>query len=211
MKPTQPWETLLFDTPVGRCAIAWGAHGVLAVQLPDADDAATLRRLVRGLPARSGLAGAVRAPTVDAPAVVAPTAPSPAAAHPAAVACAVTAITELLQGQPRDLLEIALDLRRIPPFHQRVYAVARTIAPGSTLTYGAIAQRLGMPGAARAVGQALGSNPFVIVVPCHRVLAADGRAGGFSAPGGTLTKLRLLTIEGAFAQPAQPGDTMTLF
>ena len=199
MKPTQPWETRLFDTPVGRCAIAWGAHGVLAVQLPDADDAATLRRLVRGLPEPPDSAAA-----------------HPAAAHPAAaplavVDTAIAAITDLLHGQPRDLLEIVLDLRRIPPFHQRVYEVARTIAPGTTLTYGAIAQRLGMPGAARAVGQALGSNPFVIVVPCHRVLAADGRAGGFSAPGGTLTKLRLLTIEGAFAQPAQPGDTMTLF
>jgi methylated-DNA-[protein]-cysteine S-methyltransferase len=210
MKPTQPWETRLFDTPVGRCAIAWGAHGVLAVQLPDADDAATLRRLVRGLPGRVGLPEPPD-PAAAHSAAAHPAEAPPAAAHLAAVDAAIAAITDLLHGEPRDLLEIVLDLRRIPPFHQRVYEIARTIAPGTTLTYGAIAQRLGMPGAARAVGQALGSNPFVIVVPCHRVLAADGRAGGFSAPGGTLTKLRLLTIEGAFAQPAQPGDTMTLF
>jgi methylated-DNA-[protein]-cysteine S-methyltransferase len=90
-----------------------------------------------------------------------------------------------------------LHMDGIPPFHRRVYEVALTIRPGRTLTYGAVATRLGEPGSARAVGQALGHNPFVIVVPCHRVLAAGGRIGGFSASGGRVTKLRLLNLEGA--------------
>ena len=91
----------------------------------------------------------------------------------------------------------------IAPFHQQVYEVAREIPPGETVTYGDIAQRLGTPGAARAVGQALGRNPFALVVPCHRVLAKSGRLCGFSATGGIATKLRLLTIEGAVEQVAK--------
>jgi methylated-DNA-[protein]-cysteine S-methyltransferase len=93
---------------------------------------------------------------------------------------------------------------RVPPFHRRVYEVARTIPPGATLSYGDLAARLGSPGSARAVGQALGKNPFAIVVPCHRVLAAGGKLGGFSANGGIATKLRLLSIEGARSNDA-PG------
>ena len=95
----------------------------------------------------------------------------------------------------------------VPDFDRRVYAEARSIAPGETRTYGEIAARLGDPGLSRAVGQALGRNPFVIVVPCHRVLAAGGKAGGFSAPGGVETKRRLLEIEGARAlHPTLPWD-----
>ena len=90
-----------------------------------------------------------------------------------------------------------LDLESVPSFHQRVYDVARQIKPGTTLSYGEVAARVGEPDSARAVGQALGRNPIPIIVPCHRVLAADGGTGGFSAPGGTATKLRLLAIEGA--------------
>ena len=85
----------------------------------------------------------------------------------------------------------------MPPFHRRVYEVTRTIAPGVTRSYGEIAARLGAPRSARAVGQALGRNPFAILVPCHRVLAAGGKPGGFSANGGVATKLRLLAIETA--------------
>ena len=80
-------------------------------------------------------------------------------------------------------------------FDSAVYRVARTIPPGETLTYGEIARRLDEPGAARAVGQALGANPIPVIIPCHRVLAAGDRAGGFSAPGGVITKLKLLEIE----------------
>jgi methylated-DNA-[protein]-cysteine S-methyltransferase len=92
----------------------------------------------------------------------------------------------------------------VPPFERRVYEVARTIVPGATLAYGDIAARLGAPGEARAVGQALGHNPFPLVVPCHRVLAAGGKVGGFSANGGIATKLRLLSIEGAQTSSAPP-------
>jgi methylated-DNA-[protein]-cysteine S-methyltransferase len=88
-------------------------------------------------------------------------------------------------------------MTHVPDFHRRVYDVARRIQPGSTMSYGEIATQLGTPRDARAVGQALGQNPFPIVVPCHRVVAAGGKLGGFSAPGGVTTKLRLLAIEGA--------------
>ncbi len=90
-------------------------------------------------------------------------------------------------------------MERVPEFNRRVYAVARAVPPGETITYGEIAERIGERGAAQAVGQALGRNPFPIVVPCHRVLAADGGLGGFSAHGGVATKRRMLAIEGAGA------------
>ena len=105
----------------------------------------------------------------------------------------------LLAGEPSDLSAAPLDLDGVPAFHRRVYDLARRIPPGETLTYGEIAGRLGDPSQARAVGQALGANPIPILVPCHRVFAANGRMGGFSAPGGVSTKLRLLEIEGARA------------
>jgi methylated-DNA-[protein]-cysteine S-methyltransferase len=106
-------------------------------------------------------------------------------------------ITRLLAGEPVDLAWVSLDEDAVPELHRRVYAAARTIPPGSTLTYGDIARRLGDVTLARKVGVALGHNPFPIVVPCHRVLAAGGRTGGFSAHGGTETKMQLLRIEGA--------------
>ena len=92
----------------------------------------------------------------------------------------------------------------VPEFHRRVYEAARAIPPGNTLSYGDIAKRVGAPGAARAVGQALGRNPFPIVVPCHRVLAAGGKIGGFSAQGGVATKRRMLAIEGARVERRGP-------
>ena len=90
----------------------------------------------------------------------------------------------------------------MPEFNARVYAIARNIPPGATMTYGEIAERLGDKSLSREVGQAMGENPSPIIMPCHRVLAAGGKTGGFSAPGGVVTKLRLLTIEGA--QPGGP-------
>ena len=119
------------------------------------------------------------------------TAPPPDIRH------GIDAIVSLLRGDESDLSFIPLDMNGLPEFHQRVYEVARTIPPGRTLTYGDISKRLGDPGSARAVGQALGRNPIPIIVPCHRVMAAGGKTGGFSAPGGTATKLTLLAIEGA--------------
>ena len=103
----------------------------------------------------------------------------------------------MLSGEPRDLNYVTIDAADVADFNRRVYAVARTIPAGSTLSYGEVAARLGDRMLARDVGQALGENPTPIVVPCHRVLGAGGKPGGFSAPGGIDTKLRLLTIEGA--------------
>ena len=110
---------------------------------------------------------------------------------------AIDDVTALLHGEPRALDRVALDMEDVPEFNRRVYEVARTIPWGATLSYGEIARRLGDPAAARDVGQALGQNPFPIVVPCHRVLAAGGKWGGFSARGGVATKRRLLSIEAA--------------
>lgn len=180
----------LFPTPLGSCGIAWGPAGIVAVQLPEADDAATRSRLLRGLPPPCQQGDAAVADGLLPPPVLA----------------AVQGIQALLAGQPRDLREVPLDMSGVPAFHQQVYAIARAIAPGQTRTYGDVAQQLGSLGLARAVGQALGLNPFAPVVPCHRVLAAGGRPGGFSAGGGALTKLRMLEIEGA-----SPGGTLPLF
>jgi methylated-DNA-[protein]-cysteine S-methyltransferase len=105
-------------------------------------------------------------------------------------------IIALLRGERVDLTSVSIDLDGVPEFDRDVYLAARQIPPGATLTYGEIAKRIGRPGAARDVGVALGRNPFAIVVPCHRVVAANGKTGGFSAGGGIKTKLRLLAIEG---------------
>jgi len=165
----------LFDTAIGRCGIAWGGRGIVGVQLPEAREPATRARLLERFPEASE------------------------ALPPRDVQRAQAGIVALLRGEARDLSKIALDMDRVPPFHRRVYETARRIPPGATLAYGEIAKRLGAPGSARAVGQALGRNPFAILVPCHRVLAAGGKVGGFTATGGVATKLRLLTLEGAQA------------
>ena len=165
----------LFDTAIGRCAIAWGARGITRCALPAASEEALRRHIAQG------------GTQAEQPA-------------PPEIAAAITRIVALLAGVRDDLRDLVLDLDDIPEFHRRVFAAARAIAPGDTVTYGELARRLGTPGAARAVGQALGANPFPIVVPCHRIVAADGSLGGFSAPGGARTKRRMLQIEGAIAQ-----------
>jgi methylated-DNA-[protein]-cysteine S-methyltransferase len=114
---------------------------------------------------------------------------------------AIDQIVAALRGEPNVLEGITLDMESVPPFHRRVYEVVRTIPSGETMSYGEVAAEAGSPGAARAVGQALRRNPFAIVVPCHRVLAAGGKTGGFSATGGVSTKLRILAIEGYAARP----------
>ncbi len=167
---------VLFDTAIGRCGVAWGSQGIVGVQLPEARESATRARVLSRFP------GARE----ESP--------------PREVQRAVDSIVALLRGDddaPVDLAGVALDMEGVPDFHRRVYDVARAIPVGATASYGEIAERMGAPGAARAVGQALGRNPFAIVVPCHRVLAAGARVGGFSAQGGVVTKLRLLSIESA--------------
>ena len=163
----------LFDTAIGWCGIAWGPRGIVGVQLPEGSAPATRARLLRRFPDAG-----------EAP-------PPPEAQR------AIGDITALLRGEPKALDDVPLDMEGLPEFNRRVYEVARTIPWGATLSYGEIAKRLGDPGVARDVGQALGQNPFAIVVPCHRVLAAGGKWGGFSARGGVSTKRRLLSIEAA--------------
>ena len=165
----------LFDTAVSRCAVAWSAQGIVGVLLPERDDTALRARLLRHHP------GAREA------------------APPEEVASAIESIMAVVAGESRDLANVVLDLSGVPEFNRRVYAVARTIKPGATLTYGAIAAQLGEADA-RGVGEAMGQNPCPIIVPCHRVVAAGGKTGGFSAPGGAATKRRLLAIEGASAE-----------
>ena len=179
---TTPVIFALFETALGPCAIAWGGRGIVCVQLPEADARQTRLRM------RRRFANAVEQR------------PSPE------IAQAIDSIVALLGGQASDLSSLVLDMQGTPEFDRRVYAIARGIPPGSTLSYGQVAARLDDPGLARAVGRALGRNPFAVVVPCHRVLAADGRIGGFSARGGTAVKHRLLLIEGA-----RVGDEPGLF
>ena len=168
----------LFDTPIGGCAVVWSGRGIAAVQLPEAGRQATQARLRKRFPdAREST-------------------------PPADVQIAIAGMVALLAGEGRDLRDVALDTEAIPDFNRKVYAIARGIPPGETLTYGEIAERLGDRNLARAVGQALGENPIPLIVPCHRVLAAGGKSGGFSASGGAVTKICLLTIEGA--QPGGP-------
>jgi methylated-DNA-[protein]-cysteine S-methyltransferase len=163
----------IFDTPIGACGLVWNARGIAAARLPE-PDARTMRgRLLRRYP------DAVE------------TAPPPAIQN------AIDDIVALLDGERRDFAGVVLDDADVPDFNKRVYEIARAIPPGETLTYGEVAERLGDKNLARAVGVALGQNPFPPIVPCHRVLAASGKTGGFSAPGGVATKLRMLTIEKA--------------
>ena len=163
----------IFDTAIGRCGIVWGARGINGVQLPMGSEDKTRTRI------RQRLGDIAEAP------------PS------AEVQSAIDGIVELLAGKPNDLTDVVLDLDGVPEFNRGVYDIARTIPPGKTLTYGDIAKRLGGVELSRDVGQALGRNPCPIVVPCHRVLAAGGKPGGFSANGGVVTKLKMLAIEGA--------------
>jgi len=173
-----PLGFALFETAIGRCAIAWSERGIVAVRLPERSDAAMRDHMRRRFPAAGE------------------------AVPPAKVQHVIDDIVALIGGEPRDLGHATLDIEGVPDFNRRVYDVARSIRPGATLSYGEIAARLGDRNLARDVAQALSQNLFPIIVPCHRVLAAGGKMGGFSAPGGVRTKLRLLSIEGA--QPGGP-------
>jgi methylated-DNA-[protein]-cysteine S-methyltransferase len=168
----------LFETAIGTCGIVWTARGICGVQLPEKDVAATRARVHRRHPA-----------AVEA-------APTPDVRH------AIDGIVALLAGEKRDLSDIKVDDEGEAEFNKRVYAIVRKVPPGQTITYGEIAEKLGDRLLARDVGQAMGQNPTPVIMPCHRVLAASGKTGGFSAPGGVSTKLKLLSIEGM--QPGGP-------
>ena len=175
-----PRSFALFATALGTCAIAWNDVGLTGVWLPEANPESLRRKLARhGAGARESEPDGTIADVVDA-------------------------ITRLLAGELVDLADVALDDTGIDAFDRRVYAVTRTIAPGRVLTYGEVAARVGVDATARAVGQSLGRNRMPIVVPCHRVVATGGGLGGFSAPGGTETKRRMLAIEDA--RPGGPPD-----
>lgn len=165
----------LFKTEIGWAGIAWGEGGLVGVHLPELDRETARRAFVKRF--------ADMAETEV----------------PADLTQTIERIRALLQGEKVDFADAPLDLARTPDFHARVYEITRSIPPGETLTYGEIAVQLGDKLLARDVGQALGKNPWPIVVPCHRVTAAGGRLGGFSARGGVNTKLKLLAIEGARA------------
>jgi methylated-DNA-[protein]-cysteine S-methyltransferase len=178
----------LFATEIGPVGLVWHDGGLVGVQLPEAGVRETRDRLTRRFP--------------TAVSQEPPTEP--------VILDAMAAITALLRDGDADLDDIPVDLTRVPAFNRRVYDLVRAIPPGRTRTYGDVATELGEPGAAQAVGQAMGHNPVPIVVPCHRVVAAGGRLGGFSARGGNGTKRRMPEIEGAGA--GAPGaDELTLF
>jgi methylated-DNA-[protein]-cysteine S-methyltransferase len=163
----------VFETAIGPCALVWGGNGITGVQLPERDEDATRQRM------------RARFPEAEE-------------ATPSAETSGLRdRIVALLGGAKVDLSSAMLDMAALADFDRRVYAAARRIPPGETSTYGGIARVIGAAGAARAVGGALGRNPFPVLVPCHRVLAAGGGLGGFSAYGGVETKRKLLAIEAA--------------
>jgi O-6-methylguanine DNA methyltransferase len=170
----------LFETALGTCGIAWRESAqsgsgpvVIGVQLPDATSQATESGIAR----KSGS----NRPSVP----------------PARIAEIIEKICRHLGGEPQDFRTVAVDLDKVDSFAREAYEVARQIPPGQTRTYGEIAKAVGQPAAAREVGRAMAKNPVPILVPCHRVSAANGKLGGFSAPGGRATKARLLALEGA--------------
>jgi methylated-DNA-[protein]-cysteine S-methyltransferase len=180
---TAPAAFALFDSALGRCTLAWGESALLTVMLPGADEARTRAALLRRCPQ------AVERPPP----------------WPAFVAAAIAGMQALLRGEAADLTGLPIDLDPIESFDRRVFVAARELGPGETCTYGELARAIGAPDAARAVGAALGRNPWPLIVPCHRVLAVGGQLGGFSAPGGAATKRRLLEIEAAL-RPSRAGE-----
>ena len=162
----------LFETSIGLCGLAWHERGVIGFQLPEDDTSRTRNRIAKRFP------GIVEVPP------------------PPDIQRIIADVTALLQGEARDLSAVPLDMAGVSDFDRRVYEIARSIPPGRVLTYGEVGSRLGINNA-RAIGQSLGRNPFAVIVPCHRVVAADGKLGGFSANGGAMTKRRLLAIEDA--------------
>ena len=179
---------LIFETAGGFCGIAWNSVGITRFQLPTRNPKATERILQRRLPGAE------------------PGAPTPEVAE------AVAAVKRYFEGEQTDFSIFRLDLGEQDPFFERVYAAARQVGWGCTTTYGALAKELGAgPEAARDVGQAMARNPVALIIPCHRVLAAGGKVGGFSAPGGSAAKIRMLELEGVLVEPPQSAQRSFAF
>src|SRR5580704_15087657 len=176
----------LFDTPLGPCAVAWSDRGLTALTLPEATTEATRARMQKRFGPEAQEAKA-----------------------PAWVQQATARIARHFDGAHDDLRDVKLDMDGVPPFFARVYEASRTIDPGKTIGYAELAALAGSKDASRAGGQAMAKNPFPIVVPCHRVLAAGKKPGGFSAPGGTETKRKMLAREGVTL--ALPAESLSLF
>ena len=172
----------IFDTGVGRCGIAWGDFGILGVQLPEAREIGTRRRLFQLYPDAHEMRPPLNAEI------------------------AIEGIVALLRGEASDLSDVALDMNGMHAFYQRVYEFIRRIPRGETRTYGEVAASLRLTSAVHSVAQAVARNPFVIIVPCHRVLEAGNYADKISPHGGVISKRRLLSIEGA-----HPISSKTLF
>jgi methylated-DNA-[protein]-cysteine S-methyltransferase len=165
----------IFETPIGTCGIAWNDYGVMGVQLPEA----TVQRTRAWLQRRFRDARESKTP-------------------PPEIATVIRQIVALLSGEEADFSAAPLDIKTLPELNRRVYAIVSAIPRGSVMTYGEIAEKLsGEPQLAKEVGRVLGENPIPLVIPCHRVLAAHGKPGGYSGSGGVRMKLKLLTIEGA--------------
>jgi methylated-DNA-[protein]-cysteine S-methyltransferase len=168
----------IFETAGGFCGIAWNSAGITRFQLPARSAEATERMLQRRLPEAE------------------PGAPPPAVVE------AVAAVTRYFAGDETDFSGFTLDLSEQDAFFQQIYTAARRVGWGRTTTYGSLAKELGAgPEAARDVGQAMATNPVALFIPCHRVLAAGGKVGGFSAPGGATSKIRMLALEGVDVAP----------
>jgi methylated-DNA-[protein]-cysteine S-methyltransferase len=173
----------IFETAGGFCGIAWNARGITRFQLPAKSAEAAERLLLRRL------AGAERSAPADE------------------VAEAIAAVQRYFAGAETDFSGFTLDLGEQEPFFEQIYAAARRVGWGRTTTYGALAKELGAgPEAARDVGQAMATNPIALFIPCHRVLAAGGKVGGFSAPGGAASKIRMLALEGVDVRAFTPAQ-----
>jgi methylated-DNA-[protein]-cysteine S-methyltransferase len=174
----------LIDTEFGPVGLAWSERGLLRLQLPDIDEARTRQHLTRYLDGTEA----------DSPDWLKPT---------------IARLQQYFAGEKVDFAGVPLDLGGRPEFMCQLYEEMLKLGWGETVTYGGLAERVGMPpGAAQSVGQAMGKNPIPIIIPCHRVLASGNTMGGFSAPGGTRTKLKLLELEGirlGMRDPAQMG------
>jgi methylated-DNA-[protein]-cysteine S-methyltransferase len=178
----------IFETAGGYCGIAWSEMGITRLQLPTRSAAATERLLRR------------RAPAAE------PAEPTPA------VAATIVAVQRYFAGEAVDFSAVRLDLGETDPFFAQIYAAARGVGWGRTTTYGALAKELDAgPEAARDVGEAMARNPVALIIPCHRVLAAGGKIGGFSAPGGAAAKLRMLALEGIDLTPPVPAQRSFAF